>query len=110
MKELKEKNYISHRLYKYLRVAFQNTPKNFKKYELAIHGVKEYDYAEFNKRQSEYYDEMKQEFANSNYCLTVNILTKKYEEYESTTFEGTITIDNRKGTSKTISILCKCGC
>ena len=35
---------------------------------------------------------------------------KKYEEYESTTFEGTIKIDNRKGTSKTISILCKCGC
>ena len=56
------------------------------------------------------YTQEKQEFANSNYCLTVNILTKKYEEYESTTFEGTITIDNRKGTSKTISILCKCGC
>ena len=56
------------------------------------------------------YTQEKQEFANSNYCLTVNILTKKYEEYESTTFEGTIKIDNRKGTSKTISILCKCGC
>ena len=41
MKELKEKNHISHRLYKYLRVAFQNTPKNFKKYGLAIHGVKQ---------------------------------------------------------------------
>ena len=65
MKELKEKNYISHRLYKYLYVAFINTPKNFKKHRLAIHGVKEYDYTEFNKRQSEYYDEMKQEFANS---------------------------------------------
>lgn len=65
MKELKEKNHISHRLYKYLYVAFINTPKNFKKYGLAIHGVKEYDYAEFNKRQSEYFDEMKQEFANS---------------------------------------------
>ena len=56
------------------------------------------------------YTQEKQEFANSNYCLTVNILKKKYEEYESTTFEGTIKIDNRKGTSKTISILCKCGC
>lgn len=65
MKELKEKNYISNRLYKYLRVAFKNTPKNFKKYELAIHGVKEYDYAEFDKRRSEYFDEMEQEFANS---------------------------------------------
>lgn len=65
MKELKEKNYISHRLYKYLYVAFKNTPKNFKKYGLAIHGVKEYDYAEFDKRRSEYFDEMEQEFANS---------------------------------------------
>lgn len=65
MKELKEKKYISHRLYKYLFVAFKNTPKNFKKYNLAIHGVKEYNYAEFNKRQSEYFDEMEQEFANS---------------------------------------------
>ena len=65
MKELKEKNHISHRLYKYLYVAFINTPKNLKKYGLAIHGVKEYDYTEFDKRQSEYFDEMKQEFANS---------------------------------------------
>lgn len=65
MKELKEKKHISHRLYKYLYVAFINTPKNLKKYGLAIHGVKEYDYAEFDKRQSEYFDEMKQEFANS---------------------------------------------
>nr|DAV14953.1 MAG TPA: hypothetical protein [Caudoviricetes sp.] len=65
MKELKKKNYISHRLYKYLRVAFKNTPKNLKKYRLAIHGVKEYDYAEFNKRRSEYYDEIERQFANS---------------------------------------------
>lgn len=56
------------------------------------------------------YTQEKQEFTNSIYCLTVTVLAKRSEEYESTTFEGNIKIDNRRGTSKTISILCKCGC
>lgn len=56
------------------------------------------------------YTQEKQEFTNYSYCLTVTVLAKRSEEYESATFEGTIQIDNRRGTSKTISILCKCGC
>lgn len=62
MKELKEKNHISHRLYKYLYVAFQNTPKNFEYYLSTIHGYEDLAYHE---RVNLFFDEMEQEFANS---------------------------------------------
>lgn len=62
MKELKEKKHISHRLYKYLYVAFQNTPKNFEYYLSTIHGHENLAYHE---RVNLFFDEMEQKFANS---------------------------------------------
>ena len=62
MKELKETNHISHRLYKYLYVAFQNMPKNFDYYLSTIHGHEDLAYYE---RVNLFFDEMEQEFANS---------------------------------------------
>lgn len=62
MKELNEKNYISHRLYKYLRVAFQDTPKNFKYYLSITDNREDLPYHE---RVDLFFNEMEQEFENS---------------------------------------------
>lgn len=62
MKELKEQKRISHRLYKYLNVAFYDTPKNFEEYLSTIDGHED---LAFYERVNLYFNKKDQEFANS---------------------------------------------
>lgn len=62
MKELKEQKRISTRLYKYLNVAFFQTPKNFEEYLSITNSCEVF---RFGERVALYHDKKEREFANS---------------------------------------------